>query len=945
MEFLKAFDALTNSGLDQQAAELLYFWIIHREKELYRELHQEPRPVLKFKSWHPGNPDFYSTDKKKENDEKKPGWAYLLTSQSDVQLALDELSMRPYESWDKNSTSKDETPWVLSMNQRGEHKSVWVAMHQSMIDPDLNGKIARAVQRHWGDAKANLGYIDVRQYFRRVALSFTGEYFGIPSSFIFGQAPSALVDLGASPSGIENLEQWSGEGYENFIWKIHARHFDSNMPGRDGAYLKKIYGLVLGASKRPMKDTVIERFALQPAPPRIDPLRNIVGMIQGLVDNMMVNACIALNQIINKKLVDVAAGWDLPQLVAEIRSLQAANEAPSPFLPRFGEVTNPNDGKSILDKYPHLKNANIACAVGAAMIDPANSGYAAIRLGYGMHECIGRELGDWLTAAALQPLLALQSLQVVRPLVKQWGWIPLQYVVATNHPQRRNQVIVDQLASAAPPRPAPFSQWSSSMASVQGYSSWPSLTDRGWFSRHLGPADNAYKSYLDSHVSTKDVTALFYRPQGGVATGRSTLLFSFFAQWLIDSFLRTDHADRRRTSSNHHLDLCQIYGLDDRTTRILRSGSEGKMKLEIGPSGDEYPPRLFDASGNIKLEFQGLPYVANGQLAKVLSDFGIPHSYLSDWCASGLERGNSTVGYTALNTLFLREHNRVCTELKKKEGTKWSDERLFQTARMIMILIEIKIIVGEYINHINTNVVADRPFQFDPAFLFAEHRRWYRTNWISVEFDLLYRWHGLVPDKMSFGGGAARDSAEMRGYNRPLFDLGLGRIFADASNQPAGRVQLFNTPKFLWGAEGAAVAMARAAELMPFNEYRKRFGIPPMKGFDEFNDTAAGNRLRQIYGSIDRVEFLPGIIAEQPAFQLQDPPRRGPPLFGLTMMTMVGHDAFTHALTNPLLSANVLTRQHLTQTGLDIVVATSSLNDLLERNGEGRWASFDWNQP
>ena len=943
MAFLNAFDQLNNAGLNEQASQLLYSWMLHREQALYAELRN--RPVLPFWSLCPGNPDFLSHDPRAEDDERKPGWAYLLTSRADVEEALDRLSMRPYESWLRDT--KMEAPWVLSMDDVQEHTTVWTAMHAAMHDPVRDQKMEAAVQLHWADAKADLSRIDVRHYFRRVALSFTGAYFGIPASFIFEEAPRGVLTeppaADPSPSGIENLEQWSGEGYEDFIWKIHARHFDPKRPEAGRACLVKIGRLVgLMAMGKPMSGTVIERFTPRLVEIRWHFIRNIVGMIQGLVDNMMTSACIALNQIMTNDRVVDAANMDLDGLIGLLRTLQAAHEAPSPFLPRFGRPGGTTDGKgsiacgSLLDRYPELTGSNITCAIGAAMTDPASPPDAPdIRLGYGMHECIGRELGDRLVAYALQPLLRLQRLQTVKPLQKQWGWIPQQFVVAADHQQRRNQVLIEQIANAAPPRPNPYSQWSSRLVGVEDYASWPALTDRGWFSRHLPPADDRYGTFLETTAKASDVTRLFERPARSMVTGRSSLLFSFFAQWLTDSFLRTDPVDRRRTTSNHQLDLCQIYGLNDQTTRILRSGLDGQMRMEAGPDGGMYPPRLFDAPGKVKLAFQGLPYIANGQLAAIIKEFGSSDDAIPFLCASGLERGNSTVGYSALNTLFLREHNRICGVLKAGEGAGWDDERLFQTARMVMILIEIKIIIEDYINHINIAPAGGRPFRFDPDYLFAERRRWYRTNWISVEFDLLYRWHSLVPDEMTFAG-TKYASKTLRGDNRPLFAGGLGRLFFDASANAAGTVRLHNTPDFLMRAEQAAVEMARGAKLQPFNAYRQRFGIPPMKDFDEFYDADAQAELQRIYGHIDKVEFLPGIMAEQPDA------RSSSALFGLTMMAMVGYDAFTHALTNPLLSENVLTAKHLTRAGLDIVMETSTLEQLLHRNTtEQAVASFD----
>ncbi len=57
----------------------------------------------------------------------------------------------------------------------------------------------------------------------------------------------------------------------------------------------------------------------------------------------------------------------------------------------------------------------------------------------------------------------------------------------------------------------------------------------------------------------------------------------------------------------------------------------------------------------------------------------------------------------------------------------------------------LRIVIEDYINHI----AGQKAFVFDNSF--AENHGWYRTNWMAVEFDMLYRWHGLVPDTVNIG--------------------------------------------------------------------------------------------------------------------------------------------------------------------------------------------------
>jgi prostaglandin-endoperoxide synthase 2 len=233
-------------------------------------------------------------------------------------------------------------------------------------------------------------------------------------------------------------------------------------------------------------------------------------------------------------------------------------------------------------------------------------------------------------------------------------------------------------------------------------------------------------------------------------------------------------------------------------------------------------------------------------------------------------------------------------------------------------VILIKIVVEDYINHIapyHLKLLAD-PTGF-------RNPRWYRNNWMPIEFNLLYRWHSLVPSSFRIGGQDVAIKDTLFNTDR-VVEQGLGACFEDASNQRAGRVGLLNSPPEVWDAELTSVRQARAVGLRPYGEYRSLARFPRATRFEDVsNDRRVQQHLHDLYGKVEQVEFYPGLFAEDVR-----PNAALPPLIG----RMVAIDAFSQAFTNPLLSPRVFNPQTFSPLGWDLIRTTGSLSDLLHRN-------------
>ena len=476
--------------------------------------------------------------------------------------------------------------------------------------------------------------------------------------------------------------------------------------------------------------------------------------------------------------------------------------------------------------------------------------------------------------------------------------------------------VVNEAVGTTRNRPHPWSTY-------RDYTSWRGLTDRTYLARHLPPVPAG-----QPQPDIAQVQRLFARPAGTQRLStKSTCLFPAFAQYLTDGFIRTDPLDARRTTSNHEIDLCPLYGRTPDQTDLLRlntdaAGQRGRLKSQIlataGGSGEEYAPFLYrDGGTSIDPAFTG----RDGRMGldpPLLGHGPAPSAErTATLFAFGGDRANSTPFTAMMNTLLLREHNRVAGALEHR-NPDWDDEQVFQTARNIMIPMFIKIVIEQYINHITP-----LPFKLiaDPSVAWTA--RWNRPNWMTVEFSLLYRWHSLMPDVIAWCGQPI--PLESFGLNNaPLIAVGLDAAFTSAASQPTAELGALNTGAALLGIEIDAINQARYNRIDGYNNYRRAFGMAPAASFADITSRPeVAALLRDLYGEPDRVEFYSGLFAED---RVPDSPLPG------LLLRMVAVDAFSQALTNPLLSEHVFNASTFTQWGFDLIQATTSLADIVSRN-------------
>jgi prostaglandin-endoperoxide synthase 2 len=477
-----------------------------------------------------------------------------------------------------------------------------------------------------------------------------------------------------------------------------------------------------------------------------------------------------------------------------------------------------------------------------------------------------------------------------------------------------NRLFINATVNSCRNRPHPWS-------TVHDYTSWRALTDMQFSARHLRAV------HMTGLPPSSQVVQIFQRPQGQQRLSKkSTCLFPAFAQYLTDGFIRTRMPNtskgepdtlRLQNTSNHQIDLCPLYGRTLAQTDALRLkspslGERGRLKSQ-DINGEEYALFLYPADGN------GDPEFAELDVPLGIDNITDPRTR-AQLFAFGGDRANGTPQVAMLNTLLLREHNRLAGAIEH-DHPDWDDERVFQTARNNLIVIFIKIVVEEYINHI-----APLPFRFSADAAVGYRARWYRTNWITTEFSLLYRWHSLLPDQVKWNG-TLHPVGDTLFNNGLLLAGGLVDSFTGFASQNSGELGAFNSAGALIPVEQAGIEQGRLCNLAPYTDYRQYVGLKRPDSFEDVtSNSSLAALLKEIYGTPNRIEFYPGLFCEDTVKNSPLPP---------LILKMVAVDAFSQALTNPLLSEHVFNPETFSDVGWRTIQTTSTIADLLDRNSPG----------
>ncbi|XP_031564179.1 alpha-dioxygenase 2-like [Actinia tenebrosa] len=332
---------------------------------------------------------------------------------------------------------------------------------------------------------------------------------------------------------------------------------------------------------------------------------------------------------------------------------------------------------------------------------------------------------------------------------------------------------------------------------------------------------------------------------------------------------------------------------------------------------------------------------------------------------------NWWVGLSLLHNAFTHEHNSVCDMLKNKHPS-WSDQKIYDTARLIISALIAKIHVVEWtptiLNEKFVKYAVDVEWfgklapevlsalmknnvTLDPGSVKANignPRNFGKNNVpfsLTEEFVAVYRFHSLLPDQIHI---RSMDTGAKTGKVYTLPEVTFGKV-ADVFDQNdikdilytfgtenPGQLVLNNypvttsdlvIPKHQGGGgliDLATIDIIRDRErgIPRYNKFRHLLGLQPLVNFTQFDVSPEQvQKLKNIYNNdINQVDLLVGSLAER------RPPGFG---FGETPFVLFLLMANRRMLTDRFLTDD-FKAEYYTQEGIDWV-STQTMKDVLLR--------------
>ena len=290
------------------------------------------------------------------------------------------------------------------------------------------------------------------------------------------------------------------------------------------------------------------------------------------------------------------------------------------------------------------------------------------------------------------------------------------------------------------------------------------------------------------------------------------------------------------------LDGSVVYGTSEQRANELRTFEEGKLITTEHEKGDLL--RLAPANSIEEQRVRGLAFF------------------------SGDIRANENIALTAINTLFVREHNRIAEEILN-DNPEFSDEEIFQMARKINTAIIQSITYNEFIPSLGIElepyVAYDKSVNPQISHLFSVVAFRIGHSQIGEQFVLVNETdvEQTIPMHEGFFNPSIIQKHGIDSIIKGIFVT--KQQASDIYYHDSIRNFLFEEPG-RGGLDLCVLDIIRARDhgIPDYNSIREEIGLMSVTEFDEISsDQEVIRRLSQTYRNVNELDPIIGILAEE----------------------------------------------------------------------------------
>ena len=337
-------------------------------------------------------------------------------------------------------------------------------------------------------------------------------------------------------------------------------------------------------------------------------------------------------------------------------------------------------------------------------------------------------------------------------------------------------------------------------------------------------------------------------PKGGIVP---------FNRSIFDPSTGTGPTNQRQQINqiSTYVDGSNVYGSDECRAHVLRTLEDGKLKTTKKPKGDLLP-----------FNTMGLPNATFGNTPE------------DQFFVAGDIRANENSILLSMHTLFVREHNRLCVEIKKhprKYGLKKvDDETIYQMARKVVGGLHQAITFNEFLPTLlgGKTSVAIAPYCGYNTMVEASIDNTFSTACYRVGHTMLSEILHLGPRGKSQKTIPLADAfftpSQVARIGIDDFLVGAaGHCMQEIDVQVVDAVRnlLFAPPEngILHDLPSLNIQRGRDHGLPDYNTSRQGYGLPPVYTFSDItNNTCVAERLESVYGDVNSIDPWVGGLAE-----------------------------------------------------------------------------------